>query len=341
MIKAAVIGHGFSAKVFHLPFLKVLPQFAVSAISTRHKDEVADQYPEAAIYSDAESLIAQTDADLVIITAPNEAHFPLAKLALEYGKHVLLEKPFVNEIAEGETLIALAEQSKRVLTVYHNRRWDSDFLTVKKVIQSGALGEIKVFSSHFDRFRPDLRQRWRELPGPGAGIWYDLGPHLIDQALCLFGLPESVMGRCLPMREGSQVVDYFDVILHYADKEVLLHSSPYSAEPNARFTVQGTMGSFVKTGLDPQEPRLIAGQLPDNDNWAAETADQYGIHYAANHKQAVVSELGGYQRLYIALAKCIEEEGYNPVPATEALNGIRIIKAAMQSSDTGRTVHLS
>lgn len=340
MIKTAVIGHGFSAKTFHLPFLKALPQFAITAISTRNKDEVATLYPKAVIYDDASSLITQTDADLIIITAPNEAHFPLAKLALEQGKHVLLEKPFVNEIEEGEVLITLAEQSGKVLTVYQNRRWDSDFITVKKMIESGVLGDIKVFSSHFDRFRPNPRQRWRELPGPGAGIWYDLGPHLIDQALCLFGLPKSVTGRCLPMREGSEVVDYFDVTLHYPDKEISLHSSPYSAEPNARFTVQGTKGSFVKVGLDPQEPRLIAGQLPDHESWAAETPDQYGIHYRECDSQAVVSELGGYQNLFIALAQAIAGKGDNPVPATDALNGIRIIKAAMKSSDTGRTVQL-
>lgn len=340
MIKTAVIGHGFSAKVFHLPFLTVLPEFAVSAISTRHKDEVAVLYPKAAIYPDAESLITQTDAELVIITAPNEAHFPLAKLALEHGKHVLLEKPFVNEIAEGEVLIALAGQSKRVLTVFQNRRWDSDFLTVKKLIESGALGDIKMFSSHFDRFRPNVRQRWREQPGAGSGIWYDLGPHLIDQSLCLFGLPESVTGRCLTMREGSQVVDYFNVALHYPDKEVALHSSPYSAGPNARFTVQGTTGSFVKVGLDPQEPRLIAGQLPDNEGWAAETPDQYGVHYAQSGQQAVVSELGGYQNFFIALAKAIAGKGENPVPARKALNGIRIIKAALRSSEIGQTVYL-
>ena len=340
MIKTAVIGHGFSAKVFHLPFLKVLPEFTISAISTRNKDEVAALYPEAIIYDDAVSLITQSDAELVIITAPNEVHYPLAKLALEQGKHVLLEKPFVNEIEEGEALIKLAEQSGKVLTVYQNRRWDSDFLTIKKMIKDGTLGEIKAFSSHFDRFRPNPRQRWRELPGPGAGIWYDLGPHLIDQVLCLFGMPMSVTARCLPIREGSEVVDYFDVTLHYNDKEVSLHSSPFSAEPNARFTVQGTKGSYVKVGLDPQEPRLIAGQLPDHESWAAETPDQYGTHHNESGSQTVVSELGGYQNLFIALASAIAGKGENPVPAAEALNGIRIIKAALKSSDTGRTVQL-
>ena len=340
MIKTAVIGHGFSAKVFHLPFLNALPQFTVSAVSTRQGIEVAALYPEAVIYDDAQRLIVQADVDLVIITAPNEAHYPLAKLALENGKHVLLEKPFVNEVEEGEVLISLAKQTNKVLTVYQNRRWDSDFLTVKKLIDSGALGEVKVFSSHFDRFRPKLRQRWRELPGPGAGIWYDLGPHLIDQAVCLFGMPQSVTGRCLPMREGSDVVDYFDVTLHYADKEVQLHSSPYSAEPNTRFVVQGTAGSYVKMGLDPQEPRLIEGHSPVDADWAAETPDQYGTLYTEQGKRSVTSELGGYQALFIALANCIAGKGDNPVSAFEALNGIRIIKAALQSSNTGRTVQL-
>lgn len=207
MIKTAVIGHGFSAKTFHLPFLTILADFQISAISSSQGDAVAVNYPDATVYPTAEDLILNSDAELVIITSPNVTHFPLAKLALQQQKHVLLEKPFVTTVAEGEELIALAEQQDRLLTVYQNRRWDSDFLTLKMLIESGKLGEIRYFSSHFDRFRPNKRDRWRELPGAGTGIWYDLGPHLVDQTLCLFGMPQSLTGRCLAM-PGTALMPY-------------------------------------------------------------------------------------------------------------------------------------
>lgn len=340
MIKTAVIGHGFSAKTFHLPFLTSLADFQVSAISSSQGDAVAANYPDATIYPTAEDLILKSDAELVVITSPNVTHFPLAKLALQQQKHVLLEKPFVTTVAEGEELIALAEQQDRLLTVYQNRRWDSDFLTLKMLIESGKLGEIRYFSSHFDRFRPNKRDRWRELPGAGTGIWYDLGPHLVDQTLCLFGMPQSLTGRCLVMREGCEVVDYFNVTLHYPDKEVVLHSAPFTPEPNPRYTLQGTAGSFLKYGLDPQEPRLIDGVLPVKDSWAAETKAQYGTHYTEDAKTVIPSVLGGYQHFFIALAKAIRGEGANPVPAVEALQGIKIIEAALQSSEEGRRIDL-
>ncbi|HEY7866664.1 MAG TPA: Gfo/Idh/MocA family oxidoreductase, partial [Psychromonas sp.] len=239
VIKTAIVGYGFSAKTFHLPFIDTLPEFEVSAISSSQIDAVKQDWPNAAHYLTAEEMLQKSDAQLVIITAPNEVHFSLAKLALENNKHVILEKPFVTKVEDGHTLIALAKEKGLILSVYHNRRWDGDFVTVKKLIAENALGNIKHFESHFDRFRPSLRQRWRENAQDGGGILFDLGPHLIDQALQLFGLPEAITAQCKMMREGATNIDYFNLTLHYPDKLALLSASLFCAGPNLRFNIQG------------------------------------------------------------------------------------------------------
>jgi len=195
VIKTAIVGYGFSAKTFHLPFVNALPEFEVSAISSSQVDAVMRDWPNAVHYFTVEEMLQNSDVQLVIITAPNDVHFSLAKLALENNKHVILEKPFVTKIADGQALISLAEEKGLILTVYHNRRWDGDFLTVKKLIAENKLGDIKYFESHFDRFKPTVRQRWREQSQDGGGLLFDLGPHLIDQALQLFGLPEAVTAQ--------------------------------------------------------------------------------------------------------------------------------------------------
>ncbi|EDM65743.1 predicted dehydrogenase, partial [Moritella sp. PE36] len=261
-IKTAVIGYGFSAKTFHIPFISSLAEFELSAISSSQIAAVTADWPMAKYYLSADDLLKNSDAELVIITAPNDVHFQLAKTALEQNKHVIIEKPFVTNVADGEELIALAAEKGLILSVYNNRRWDGDFLTVKKLIEEGSLGEIKCFESHFDRFRPEVRQRWREQSATGGGILFDLGPHLIDQTLQLFGVPDAITAQCLIMREGSTNIDYFNLVLHYPDKVATLHSDLYSAGPNKRFSVKGDKGSYEKQGLDPQEDRLKAGVLP-------------------------------------------------------------------------------
>ncbi|MGB1239056.1 MAG: Gfo/Idh/MocA family oxidoreductase, partial [Pseudomonadales bacterium] len=192
MIKVAVVGYGLSATVFHLPFLLHSEQYQIVAVSSSQRDAVLEQYPEVEVYGDAQSMIEQCDAQLVVITAPNVVHHDLARTALEVGKHVVLEKPMTVTSEQALELSRLAEQEKLILSVYHNRRWDGDFLTIQQLINSGELGQIKVFNSNFDRFRPQIRDRWRELPGAGTGVLYDLGSHLIDQTLCLFGDPQAV-----------------------------------------------------------------------------------------------------------------------------------------------------
>jgi scyllo-inositol 2-dehydrogenase (NADP+) len=336
VIRTAIVGYGFSAKTFHIPFIDALPEFEVSAISSSQTDSVKLDWPDATHYFSAEEMLKNSDAQLVIITAPNDVHFSLAKLALENNKHVVIEKPFVTRVEDGEALIALAKEKGLVLSVYQNRRWDGDFLTAKKLIAEKKLGNIKHFESHFDRFRPTALQRWREQSQDGGGILFDLAPHLIDQALQLFGLPEAITAQCEITREGSTNVDYFNLTLHYPDKLALLHSSLFCAGPNLRFSIQGDQGHYRKLGLDPQEPRLKAGIKPDTNSWAKEDEDQYGHLYFENSSQIQETECGGYQNYYLQIADAINNGTEPPVTAADALWNIRLIELAMESSRLGK-----
>ena len=337
-IKTAIIGYGYSAKIFHLPFIRHLPEFDLVAISSSQHDAVSKDWPNAQLYVSPEALITQSDAELVIITAPNDVHFHLAKLALENDKHVILEKPFVTNSRDGETLIALGHAKQKLLSVFQNRRYDGDFLTVQKLIREERLGDIKVFEAHFDRFRPQVRQRWREQARDGGGILFDLGPHLIDQALQLFGMPQSITAQCRIVRDGGSTVDFFNLVLHYADKIAILHADMLSATPNRRFTIQGIKGTYQKFGLDPQESRLIAGLTPSQANWADEDASQYGHIYSEGETKVVVTERGGYQGYFQATANSILHDAAHPVTAEQALNGIKLIELALKSSELGRTL---
>lgn len=337
-IKTAIIGYGLSAKTFHIPFIVNLTEFELTAISSSQRDNIANDWPCVKYFETAEALIHTTDAELIIITAPNEAHFSLAKLALDSNKHVILEKPFVTKVNDGETLIKLAAEKKRILSVYHNRRWDGDYLTVKKLISDGKLGDIKHFESHFDRFRPEVRQRWREQSPNGGGILFDLGPHIIDQALQLFGLPNAIAAQCLIMREGSANVDYFNLVLHYPDKLILLHADLYSAAPNKRFSIKGTKGSYEIAGLDPQEGRLKAGILPSKTEWAKESPENYGILYKETSTTSIKTETGGYQHFFLGIANAIQHGTEPPVDAEEALWNIKLIELALESSRLGKTL---
>ncbi|MGL1956630.1 MAG: oxidoreductase [Colwellia sp.] len=338
VIKTAIIGYGFSAKTFHLPFINALAEFDVTAVSSSQVEAVKKDWPSAIHYFTAEDMLQSSDAQLVIITSPNEVHFSLAKLALENNKHVILEKPFVTKIEDGLTLIALAKEKGLILSVYHNRRWDGDFLTVKKLISEKKLGNIKHFESHFDRFRPTVTQRWREQSQNGGGILFDLAPHLIDQTLQLFGLPDAITAQCEIMREGSTNIDYFNLTLHYPNKLALLHASLFSAAPNLRFNIQGDKGQYIKTGMDPQEQQLKDGTLLDLNDWGKENEEQYGHLYFAESSKIAVTEHGGYQHFYLQMAYAINDGTAPPVSAEDALWNIQLIELAMKSSRIGQKV---
>ncbi|WP_109341023.1 oxidoreductase [Saliniradius amylolyticus] len=340
-ISTALIGFGLSARVFHLPFIQCQAGFSLTAVSTSQQNEASSIVPDVKLFRDAQSLIQQSDSELVVITAPNQFHYPLAKQALMMGKHVILEKPLVLTVAEGEELILLARQSGKILAPFHNRRWDGDFLTLQQLISEDVLGQIKGFESHFDRFRPQPRQRWREQAGPGSGILYDLGPHLIDQALALFGWPQAISATLKNSRDSAETCDYFHLQLHYADKEVLLHADAFSAGPKLRFKLQGDRGTYLKYGMDPQEERLRAGKTPDRSEWAAEDENHYGTLYQESGEQVIATQTGGYQYFYQEVANAIRYHAPLTVSADNALDSIRLIELAQRSHQAGQRLTLT
>ncbi len=338
MIKVGVIGCGFSAKTFHFPLIEASDVLQLSAISSSRRAAVAAEYPTVTVFDTPQALIASGEVELVVITAPNDVHYSLAKQCLQAGVHVVVEKPMVTSCAEAEDLLRLARERSLLLSVYHNRRWDGDFLTVKSLLENKQLGELRLFESHFDRFRPVVRPRWREQPGAGSGVWFDLGSHLVDQALQLFGRPRAVTGRCLALREDSQACDYFHVLLHYPQLEVVLHASSFAAAPSPRFRVEGTLGSFVKFDLDPQEAQLKEGLTPLDANYGVEGEALYGRLYTASASEPVATADGCYQQYYQQIAAAITSGVANPVTAEEAIEVMQILELAQQSSERGQTL---
>ena len=338
MIRVGIIGYGLSARIFHIPFITTADQFELIAISTSQQDAVREALPDVRVFASVEDLLVNAELDLVVITAPNQLHFEFAKLALLQGMHVLLEKPMVTCVDEANELVALASKQSRLLSVYQNRRWDGDFLTVRKLLQQKMLGEVRYFESHFDRYRPDVQQRWREQPGPASGLWWDLGPHLVDQALQLFAAPQAITARLLATRDAAETTDYFHVQLHYPQTEVVLHAGSYSATPNRRFQIEGTQGSFTKFGLDPQEDQLRAGLMPTDAGFGIEQRDNFGTLYNESGRSRVETEAGCYQHYYAAIAAAIGDVDAGPVSSEDALDVIRILELAETSQARGRTI---
>jgi predicted dehydrogenase len=341
MIRVGVIGYGYSAKTFHIPLISTSESLELAAISSSQGEVVAKTHPDATVFKSANELIESAQIELAVITAPNDVHFELAKQCLDNGIHVILEKPMVTTSVEGEQLVKLAKARNLLLSVFHNRRWDGDFLTVKKILDDRLVGEVRYFESHFDRFRPAVRQRWREQPGNGAGVWFDLGSHLLDQAVCIFGRPEAVTARCLPLREGSGTTDYFHVLLHYKNLEVVLHASPFSPAPNNRFRIEGDKGCFVKYGLDPQEGQLKTGMAPSEPAYGIEAPEHYGRFYSESASAPIETEAGCYPNYYSQIVAAIKYEAPNPVDPSDAVAVLKLLELAELSSTNGETLKLS
>ena len=347
-IKTAVIGFGFSAKTFHIPFVLQNPHFELTAISSSRPEEVNAAFPAAQCYATPEQLLDESGAELVIVTAPNAVHFDLACKVLKANKHLVIEKPFVNTADEAEALIQLAQSTGLVASVYQNRRWDGDFVTAKRLIEQGALGQVKRFESHFDRFRPVPKVRWREQAGPGSGILYDLGPHLIDQTLQLFGMPNAVTAYTNTLRPTAQTTDFFHLTLHYDDKIAICEASPYCSATNPRFNIQGDLAQLNITGLDPQEALLIDGIAPDGIDWGdlinddtSQTATLYRQVDDHLNETDVAIQYAGYHNYFDQLAGAIRNQGPVPVTLEQAYDGLEVIEAAIKSSANGQRIALS
>ena len=336
-IQVALASFGMSGKVFHGPLLKANKGFIVKKIYERSKNESASMFPDSEIVRNYSKIINDPEIDLVIVNVPDKLHYSFAKAALKAGKHVVLEKPFVLDIMEGEELIALAGKSDRVLTVFQNRRWDSDFLTVEKVMKEGWLGEIREFEAHFDRFKDAVQKgTWKEDPDEGASVLFNLGSHLVDQVLMLFSMPHSVFADLAKVREESRILDYFHIHLYYQGFKVILKSSYQVKEPGPKFMIHGTKGSFLKYGMDPQEEELKNGVLPVGPDWGNEPEDAYGILTTANeegdYKRKLQSLPGNYPFFYQNLYETLTGGVNLAVWPQEALNVIKILKAVEKSN---------
>lgn len=341
-IRVGLIGYGYSGATFHAPLIAVAKELKLSRIASSDPERVRQLFPEVAAVTHAADLIRAADVDLVVIATPNALHHTLAIDALKANKHVVLEKPFTITAAEAEELVQLAEKQNLLLSVFHNRRWDSDFLTVRHCIESGILGEINTCEIRFDRYRPDVRNRWREQDLPGSGSLYDLGSHSIDQALQLFGLPKSVFADVGVQRPGALSPDYFHLLLDYGVRKVVLHSGAIVRQAGPRFQVHGDKGSFIKYGMDPQEDALKQGRQPGDAGWGIEEERYHGQITHGDHGLQISGKLeslpGSYQSYYEGISKAILGNGPVPVSAKDALQVIRVIECAILSSKERRVI---
>ncbi len=329
-LNVALVGYGYVGKTFHAPLIAATPGLALHSVVSSKPDKVLADFPAATVRADLAEALADPAVELVVVATPNHLHAPQALAALAAGKHVVVDKPFTLTVAEAEDVIAAAKAANRLLSVFHNRRWDADFLTLQRLIGEGVLGQIRQFTSHYDRFRPTVRDRWRENDVPGAGTWYDLAPHLIDQALVLFGEPISIRADIQQQRAGAKAPDYFHAVLTYPDVRVILHSSCLVADSRFRFAAHGTAGSFVKQGLDRQEDALKAGRTPGDAGWGMDDGEAM---LTIGRGDAVASHLlaldpGDYRRFYAGVRDAIAGQGPNPVPGEQALAVMKLIEAA-------------
>jgi scyllo-inositol 2-dehydrogenase (NADP+) len=322
-IRVGLVGYGLAGSVFHAPLIRACRRMDLAAVLTSR------DVPNAVRSLD--ELIERSD--LVVVASPNTSHFPIARRALAAGRHVVVDKPFTVTLVEADELIRLAAEQQRVLSVFHNRRWDSDFLTVRDLLPR--LGEVLLFEANWDRFRPAIKHGWREVPDPGSGLFNDLSPHLIDQALQLFGLPEAIESDIIAQREGAAVDDYFEMTLHYGRRRACLRSSTLIAAPRPRFAIHGTGGSFVKHGLDPQEPQLKARLRPGDAEFGLDPQDGTFVS-PDGQSERVPTKRGDYGAFYAALAAAILDGAPVPVSAEDARNGLALIDLARRASAEGR-----
>ncbi len=342
-IRVGLIGFGLSGRVFHAPFVINDPDMEMAYVCSSKVEEVHTALPEVTVVSTAEAVFSASDVDLVVITTPNALHFEQAKRALESGKHVLLEKPSVTSVSQIEALCSLAKQQGLVFCVYQNRRFDGDLQRLKALIDGAELGELKHLDSRFDRFRPLAQARWREEPGVGTGIFWDLGPHILDQVLFLFGAPKWLHASIDCLREGCQTHDWFELELGYDDKRIRLGSTPFEAGDMRRFNARFTQGSWQCVGLDPQEEALRAGQMPWQSEFPSQAAQQRNTRFVAHTQNDIETfqesaTQGDYAAFYRQLGHAIAGKGDSPVSMEQACQLIYGLCLAEQSAETGQRV---
>ena len=336
-IGVGLVGYGMASRVFHAPVIEAVPALRLRKIVERRGEESSGRHAGALTVRGVEEVLADEKIALVVVATPNESHFDLARRALLAGKHVVVEKPFTNTYAEARELIEISRGQNRLISAHQNRRWDGDFMTVRAILEGGLLGRLVEYESHYDRYRNEPRPgAWREETGPGSGILYDLGAHLIDHALVLFGPPLEVSADVRTQREFAKADDSFDVSLRYDALKVTLKATLLAREPGPRFTLRGTEGSFVKHGLDPQEDALKRGQRPTTEDWGKEPEEGWGtinttvgrLHFRGK----VETFAGRYTDYYQNMADAIRGRAELSVKPEEAASTIRVIELALESS---------
>ncbi|MCF8373426.1 MAG: Gfo/Idh/MocA family oxidoreductase [Bacteroidales bacterium] len=333
-IKTGIIGFGLSGQVFHAPFLHVHQGFEIKKVVERHDEKSKTIYTYVDIVKDYQELIDDSEIDLIVHCTPNIYHFPYVKDCLLAGTHVVIEKPFTPTAKEADELISIAESKGVKIFVYQNRRWDGDFLTIKKIIDSGELGEINYYEAHFDRFTPEPRRAlWREEPQPGSGNLYDLGSHLIDQALHLFGQPENITADIQSQRDNTIVDDYFKLNLKYPNMEAVLTAGMLVKDIGPRYIIRGSKGTFTKYGIDPQEASLKEGILPNSDNWGIENPEFYGTITSTEKTKRIKTEPGNYMGFYDNVFDVLINKKEMAIKPVEARNVIAMIEQAKEISN--------
>lgn len=336
-LRVAVLGYGWVTKYFHIPMISAVPECSLVRLGSARIDQTQAENPRLGVSSLEEAATAD-DVDVVVVATVNTLHVPLTELALRAGKHVVVEKPFTATIGEAKRLLDLAELVGRTVTVFQNRRWDSDFLTVRRAIADGLLGEILHFESHFDFFTPTVKAAWREQPAPAAGTWFDLGPHLVDQALLLFGYPSGVTARFAMQREGARTDDWSHVILDYGRLQVVLHASQVARRPADRFLVHGTRGTLVKCGSDLQEAQLLRGLQPTDDGFGVDPDDALFYSASTADPRPISAVRGEQTQFYTQLARALLGKGNTPVTHDEVLAVMSILEVAAESAAEHRSI---
>lgn len=344
-IKTGLCSYGHSGYAFHAPFIHIHPGFELTAVVERSKHLTQQRYPYVKIYGDVQALLQDDSLELIVVNTPNYTHYEFAKAALMAGKNVVVEKPFTVTSTQGEELIKLAASKKLLLSVYQNRRYDSDYKIVKKVAESGWLGDILEVEFHYDRFKEELSyKKHKEVAEKGTGCLYDLGSHLVDQALTIFGMPKAVFGDVRIIRNGSVVDDYFELLLYYDQLRVRVKSSYLVREALPAYILHGRKGSFIKSKSDVQETYLMKGVLPDTPDWGAETPNEWGLLHTEKDgkvvKEFLPSENGNYLDYYQGIYAALREGKPNPVTGEEGLNVVKVIEAGFKSSEEGKVVTL-
>ena len=345
IIKTGICSYGMSGKLFHAPFVQNHPGYELTGIVERHNNDSRERYPRSKLYRSVDELVADDSIQLIIVNTPTHLHYENAKAALTAGKNIVVEKPFAVTVQDAEEITALAREKNLFISIYQNRRYDGDYHAIKDVLEKQLLGELREVEIRYDRYRPiPSGKAHKEGDLPGAGIIYDLSPHLVDQALQLFGWPKAIFGDVWRMREGVKASDYFEMLLYYPGMRVRLKATCIAREPLPSYILHGMKGSFIQQRSDLQEIQLNAGAIPSLESWCPSPSQPDGLLHTEINGEVIHKELtsvaGNYMGYYDDLHKALTGKAPNPVPPEDGIKTIRIIEAALQSSKEGKTINL-